>query len=708
MSTLPEGVFSGLTALETLELGNNDLQALPAGLFSGLTSLETLALGHNDLEELPAGLFDGLINLGSLTLNYNLLTALPDELFSDLTKLKTLWLNNNLLEAPPDKIFDGLSSLKTLLLANNRLESLPATLFSGLSELYSLEVGGNLLTTLPDGIFLGLDSLSRVDFSRIKTEPLELTAELVRRDSPDVGGGFVVAVVTPHGWPGPMRVGLSGANATPAETTIELLSGAGESGNIPFEWVDRSKDATVCLVPSDNPTFRSSAAFFEGLKVKVTPDTCVTVPPPPVTRPTVKITDVEVTQIEGQNAQISFQLSSEPGENFVLNYSTETDGNDGTETDGNDGTEDAEKDVDYLATGIVRVDAGSQNGFISIPIVDDTEIDAGILEYFVVELSAPSEGDPYLVDSTSFKSTVIINDGICDRAKVVQDAIIGKLDCTPSCHQVTKTDLAGIEGKLSLARTPNPVKLRAGEFRGLGNVETLALSVVNLSLGLPEGVFEGLNSVTKLYLCISKISSLTAGVFSGLESLTHLYLDNNSIAALPAELFRGAGKLEEIHLYRNEIVTLHGNVFSGATELKVVRLHDNDVRSLPRGLFSGLHNLMDLKLHGNRRDPFEVSANIEDKGEGSFVVTIVEGAPFDITVPFTVTGPGSVDVSSVTVPAGFTESNSLTINYGQPSGNVTIKPGKPTWTDGSTVTGNLTGVSLVPGPAEEIYRAPGQ
>ena len=40
-------MFSGLSALEVLNLKDNDLNSLPAGLFSGLTTLTGLVLDHN-------------------------------------------------------------------------------------------------------------------------------------------------------------------------------------------------------------------------------------------------------------------------------------------------------------------------------------------------------------------------------------------------------------------------------------------------------------------------------------------------------------------------------------------------------------------------------------------------------------------------------------------------------------------------------------
>ena len=55
ITSLKEGDFSGLTALEELDLGDNALSSLDAGVLSGLTSLTTLNLGDNALSSLDAG-----------------------------------------------------------------------------------------------------------------------------------------------------------------------------------------------------------------------------------------------------------------------------------------------------------------------------------------------------------------------------------------------------------------------------------------------------------------------------------------------------------------------------------------------------------------------------------------------------------------------------------------------------------------------------
>ena len=76
------------------------------------------------------------------------------------------------------------------------------------------------------------------------------------------------------------------------------------------------------------------------------------------------------------------------------------------------------------------------------------------------------------------------NAGICPRTAAVQTAILDKIPGVTDCAVVTNEQLAAITGSLDLARA---------------SVDTLA-----------------------------------AGDFDGLTSLTHLYLENNRLAALPA------------------------------------------------------------------------------------------------------------------------------------------------------------------------------
>ncbi len=87
VSTLPAGIFSGLTLLDALYLSlNNKLSSLPAGVFSGLTSLLELSLFRNNLNSLPAGVFSGLSSLIWVNLEDNRLSLedFPVGTFSDI------------------------------------------------------------------------------------------------------------------------------------------------------------------------------------------------------------------------------------------------------------------------------------------------------------------------------------------------------------------------------------------------------------------------------------------------------------------------------------------------------------------------------------------------------------------------------------------------------------------------------------------------
>ena len=160
--SLPDGVFDDLSSLEELQLDGNALTELPDGIFDGLSNLEELDLYDNDLTELPDGVFDGLSNLRFLNLDDNALTELPDGVFDGLSNLRFLnldGLDGNALTELPDGVFDDLSSLESLVLYDNALTELPDGVFDGLTSLERLYLDGNALTELPDGVFDNLSNL---------------------------------------------------------------------------------------------------------------------------------------------------------------------------------------------------------------------------------------------------------------------------------------------------------------------------------------------------------------------------------------------------------------------------------------------------------------------------------------------------------------------------------------------------------------------
>ena len=152
LSTLPVGVFSSLSNLQTLFIQWNRLTTLRADVFSSLSNLQTLRLGSNLLTTLPADVFNGLTNLQDLGLGGNRLTTLPVGVFSSLSNLQTLGLGGNRLTTLPADVFNSLSNLQILYLNSNALTTLPADVFNSLTNLQILYLNSNALTTLPGAL----------------------------------------------------------------------------------------------------------------------------------------------------------------------------------------------------------------------------------------------------------------------------------------------------------------------------------------------------------------------------------------------------------------------------------------------------------------------------------------------------------------------------------------------------------------------------
>ncbi len=238
MTTLPHGVFDGLTLLKGLNLIGNRLTALPDGAFDGLTSLQTLWLGGNRLTTLPHGVFDGLTRLVVLTLYGNLLTTLPDSAFDGLTRLQKLYLEENRLTTLPEGVFDGLTRLLKLRLQGNRLTTLPHGAFDDLRRLESLDLRDNHLVglTRDDPLFAGFYSRVSVLLSG-QTEPpdtsetspptrLAAAVPLMLSSSNSTRQGFV-RVVNESGESGSVRV-FAFDDGGHAPDPIEIRLGAGQ------------------------------------------------------------------------------------------------------------------------------------------------------------------------------------------------------------------------------------------------------------------------------------------------------------------------------------------------------------------------------------------------------------------------------------------------------------------------------------------------
>ena len=79
-------------------------------------------------------------------------------------------------------------------------------------------------------------------------------------------------------------------------------------------------------------------------------------------------------------------------------------------------------------------------------------------------------------------------------------------------------------------------------------------------------------------------------------------------------------------------------------------------------MFDGLSGLEVLDLRDNPGSPFVLTMKLEQTGPDTFVVKVAKGAPFAMTTGLTVEGGTlPVGVTSVTVPAGSTTSEAITV-----------------------------------------------
>ena len=219
---LPEGLFDGATVW-SINLSHNGLSTLPSGIFDGLTTLYGLNLGNNDFSALPSGIFDGLTALTSLELDSNDLSVLPSGIFDELTALERLYLNENLLTTLPAGIFDELTALEDIDMEGNELSELPAGIFDGLTALKDINLKGNVFSTLPEGIFGGLTALTILELDSAQVSSFRLPVSIEEVD----GGAF--KATAPTGAPFPIVLSLTITKGTPSETTVTIPTGALES-----------------------------------------------------------------------------------------------------------------------------------------------------------------------------------------------------------------------------------------------------------------------------------------------------------------------------------------------------------------------------------------------------------------------------------------------------------------------------------------------
>ncbi len=122
-------------------------------------------------------------------------------------------------------------------------------------------------------------------------------------------------------------------------------------------------------------------------------------------------------------------------------------------------------------------------------------------------------------------------------------------------------------------------------FDGLESLQKLYLQKNSIS-NIEQSSFSNMRHLSTLFLFQNKISSISAGMFEGLPNLTVLLLVDNLLTELPAGVFRDLPSLEGLDLSGNKLVTLSLGIFSETNHLTQLIVARNQLHTLPAGLMS--------------------------------------------------------------------------------------------------------------------------
>ncbi|XP_072932110.1 uncharacterized protein [Epargyreus clarus] len=173
---IEDDAFRNIERLVYLDLSNNLIsgEVLRSEIFQGTYSdgvyksiaLETLNLGHNEIHSLDRYLFQYTPNLTRLYLNNNPIEILDHVTIfalSSATNLEVLDLSNTEIDNVPTDAFKGLVNLRQIDLSGNQFVTVPESLSIVGKTLQYLTFNDNPLVELNDDSFVGLANLLELE-----------------------------------------------------------------------------------------------------------------------------------------------------------------------------------------------------------------------------------------------------------------------------------------------------------------------------------------------------------------------------------------------------------------------------------------------------------------------------------------------------------------------------------------------------------------
>uniref|UniRef100_A0A8C8BDV2 Vasorin n=1 Tax=Otus sunia TaxID=257818 RepID=A0A8C8BDV2_9STRI len=171
ITSIQKNIFQPLTELVNLDLSSNQLQEITNETFHGLRLLERLYLQRNRIQHIHAAAFDTLENLLELKLQNNQLWAVPP---LDLPNLLLLDISWNKIPTIAPGAFHAVN-IESLKIAGLGLTSLNEELFQAQNNLHELDISDNLLERVP-AVLRRLGSLTKLSLAgnaRISQLPAE-------------------------------------------------------------------------------------------------------------------------------------------------------------------------------------------------------------------------------------------------------------------------------------------------------------------------------------------------------------------------------------------------------------------------------------------------------------------------------------------------------------------------------------------------------
>ena len=185
----------------------------------------------------------------------------------------------------------------------------------------------------------------------------------------------------------------------------------------------------------------------------------------------------------------------------------------------------------------------------------------------------------------------------------------------------------------------------------------------NRLASLGERVFSEIATLESIDLALNELSNLPDNAFLGLSKLRQVQLTFNHLSSLPESLFSGLVSLESLSLGSNRLTELAPGLFSDLTGLSSLYLGYNQLTSFPAGLFSGLAELETVRTDFNSIHSLPLPISLEVLGDSQFRAVAPVGAPFEIEVPITASGAGSIAGGRefARIPVGAVESVPLSV-----------------------------------------------